>query len=309
MDITANISAELCGVIPIDKPKGFTSFDVVAKCRGILKTRKIGHSGTLDPMATGVLPVFIGKATRACDMLPDDKKAYTAGFRLGLKTDTQDITGKVIAESGKNPTAKEVEAALSEFEGETLQLPPMYSAVSVGGKRLYELARQGIEIERKPRPIFCFEAKLLSYDEQTREGRAYIACSKGTYIRTIINDLGEKLETFGCMSSLVRNFSGGFELSDCLSLEQLEQAAGSGCLPQIIRPVDRCFLAYPEIHLTQEQTRMYKNGVKLDLNRIKYTDSNTYNNLYRLYGADGEFLAVARTDRQKQELRAGKNFF
>ena len=184
----------LNGILCINKPEGFTSFDVIAKLRGILKTKKLGHAGTLDPMATGVLPVFAGFATKACDILPDSDKSYIAGFRLGVTTDTQDRTGTILHQRPANHlTAEMIEQALPAFRGEILQLPPMYSAVSVNGQRLYELARKGIEVERTPRPITIYRLELLRYDPASQEGEMEISCSKGTYIRTILHDLGETL--------------------------------------------------------------------------------------------------------------------
>ena len=181
------------GIICLDKPQGFTSFDAVAKLRGILQTRRLGHGGTLDPMATGVLPIFVGNATKACDIMPDNTKSYRAGFRLGQVSDTQDVTGTILAEYQKEVPQEDILAVIPEFTGKIMQLPPMYSAVQVNGKRLYDLARQGIEVERTPREIEVFSIDLADYDESAREGVLEISCGKGTYIRTIINDIGERL--------------------------------------------------------------------------------------------------------------------
>ena len=183
------------GILCIDKPQDFTSFDVVAKLRGILGMKRIGHAGTLDPMATGVLPVFVGTATKACDIMPDNSKSYRAGFLLGQTTDTQDVTGKILMTSDKPVSEDDINKVLPEFTGKILQIPPMYSAVQVNGQRLYDLARQGIEVERKPREIEVKKINLIDYDEKTRTGNITISCGKGTYIRTIIHDIGGKL---GC---------------------------------------------------------------------------------------------------------------
>ena len=183
----------LNGIICVNKPEGFTSFDVIAKLRGILRMKKIGHSGTLDPMATGVLPVFAGSATRAISILPDTDKSYLAGFRLGLVTDTQDITGKILEEKPFSVSMQEIEAKAPLFRGNIKQIPPMYSAVSVGGKRLYELARKGIDIDRPAREIFIDNFDITEFDEKTGCGKLSVTCSKGTYIRTLIHDLGQEL--------------------------------------------------------------------------------------------------------------------
>ena len=189
------------GILCINKPQGFTSFDVAAKLRGMLKTKKIGHAGTLDPMATGVLPVFVGNATKACDIMPDSSKAYRASFRLGEQSDTQDSTGTILKTAEVNCTAADIEALLPKFRGEIMQIPPMYSAVSVNGKRLYELARQGIEVERESRNVTIYSLELLNFDEETQSGTLKVACSKGTYIRTLCEDIGNYLGTGGTLGT------------------------------------------------------------------------------------------------------------
>lgn len=300
------VTSELCGIICVNKPADFTSFDVIAKMRGILKMKKLGHGGTLDPMATGVLPVFAGRATKACDMLPDHDKTYEAGFRLGAVSDTQDSTGRV-TEKGSIEAVKQPDIlnALEDFRGEIMQIPPMYSAVSVGGKRLYDLARQGVEVERKPRPVTIYSLELLDYDENTGEGKLSVSCSKGTYIRTLINDIGEKLGCGGIMTSLVRTRACGFSLSDCVTLEQLQDmAADGGDFSAVIKPVEEVFSDLPVIRIHGAQERMYRNGVKLDLGRLNFdkTDSRV-----RVYGEDG-FIGIAAPDKENGVLRVEKNF-
>lgn len=290
-----------CGVIPIDKPQGFTSFDVIAKCRGILKERRLGHSGTLDPLATGVLPVFIGRATRAVDILPDGLKSYRAGFALGYSTDTQDITGTVVRSGGVRVTRRDIEQSLPQFYGKISQVPPMYSAVKVDGKRLYDLARRGVTVERKPREIEVFGLRLTGFDEQTQSGTLEVDCSKGTYIRTLINDIGEALGAFGTMTELRRTYSQGFCEESCVTLEQLEYAARSGCVNELIIPVDSCFREYPAVRLSEKQEKMYKNGVALDPERVAGAAEN---GIYRVYG--GGFLGIAMVD---GKLRPYKNFW
>lgn len=293
------------GIICINKPQDFTSFDVVAKLRGILRERRLGHGGTLDPMATGVLPVFIGKAARVSDILPDSSKAYRAGFRLGSVSDTQDVWGTVRAVSDKPVSRDEISAVLPDFTGNIMQIPPMYSAVQVNGQRLYDLARQGIEVERKPRGITISSLSLISYDETSREGILDIGCGKGTYIRTLISDIGERLGCGGIMTSLVRTRSCGFSLDECHTFDEVAQARDEGRLDELIIPVERLFSTLPQLRLNSAQTRMYKNGVRLDLKRLAGITGGKAD--YAVSGADGEFIGTAVADFEKGELRVGKN--
>lgn len=262
----------LSGILCIDKPSGFTSFDVVAKMRGISHTRKIGHAGTLDPMATGVLPLFFGRATKAADMLPCQDKRYTAEFRLGITTDTQDITGTVISESEVTSDAAQVRRAAASFVGDIMQRPPMYSAVRVGGKRLYELARKGIEIERETRPVTIYSLDFLSCDERTHTYKIDVCCSKGTYIRTLAADIGELLGCGATLTSLRRTEAAGFALSDCVTLEAAASLAKSGGFEAALLPVSEAFKSLPQARLTEKQTRMFLNGVRLDSARVEGAD-------------------------------------
>ncbi len=293
------------GIICVNKPQDFTSFDVVAKLRGILRIKRLGHGGTLDPMATGVLPVFVGTATKACDIMPDNTKSYLAGFRLGQTSDTQDVTGEILTASDVPVSYDDLMSVLPCFRGKIMQLPPMYSAVQVNGKRLYDLARQGIEVERTPREIEVTSLRIAEYNEETREGAIEIECSKGTYIRTIINDIGEKLGCGGIMTSLVRTSSGGFTLNDCYTFEQIQQARDDDRLEELILPIERVFEKLPKLRLGEAQTRMYRNGVKLDLARIHNIRDNA--DTYAVYGNDGVFIGTAHTDRENEILRVGKN--
>lgn len=297
---------ELCGIICVNKPQGFTSFDVIAKMRGILKMKRLGHAGTLDPMATGVLPVFAGRATKACDILPDHDKTYEAGFRFGTTTDTQDITGTVTKERPANVTSEQLENVLKNFRGNIMQVPPMYSAVSVGGKRLYELARQGKEIEREARAVTIYCLEITKFDESAQSGTLKVSCSKGTYIRTLINDIGEALNCGGIMTSLVRTAACGFTLSDCVTLEQLQEAANSsGDFTEFVKPIESVFEGLPELRLSPAQEKMYRNGVKLSLDKIKISgDGDTV----KVYGSGG-FIGTALPDHENGILRVHKNFF
>ena len=293
------------GILCVDKPQDFTSFDVVAKLRGILQMKRLGHGGTLDPMATGVLPVFVGSATKACDIMPDSTKSYTAGFRLGVTSDTQDIWGEVRECSDMAVSREDIEAVIPAFTGEIMQLPPMYSAVQVNGRRLYDLARQGVEVEREARQVTVSRLGLTGYSSDKREGRLEICCGKGTYIRTIINDIGEKLGCGGIMTSLVRTSSGGFVLEDCYTFEEIQHARDEGRLGELILPIDRVFEKLPKLRLGEAQTRMYRNGVKLELSRIRGITGDA--ELYGVYGYDGGFIGTANADRENGILRVGKN--
>lgn len=300
------MNKELNGIIIVNKPQNFTSFDVIAKLRGMLHIKRLGHAGTLDPMATGVLPVFVGKATKACDILPVDQKIYEAGFKLGLKTDTQDVTGNIIFEEKSDIKSDELLNKIKMFMGEIEQIPPMYSAVSVGGKRLYELAREGKEIERKPRKIRVDRIEALEFDEELQSGVLKICCSKGTYIRTIIHDLGEALGTGGVLSSLVRTSSSGYDISESYSLDEIQTLTESGKgIEEILLPIDSAFEQYEKIVLNSKHTRLYKNGVKLRLEQVCARGGNTY----RVYGNDAEFLGLADACERTNEFIIKKNFF
>lgn len=293
------------GILCVNKPQDFTSFDVVAKLRGILKIKRLGHGGTLDPMATGVLPVFVGTSTKACDIMPDNTKSYRAGFRLGQSADTQDITGKILAESDMSVSKELLLDTIPLFTGKIMQIPPMYSAVQVNGKRLYDLARQGIEVERTPREIQVDGLSLEEYDPETREGVLSIYCSKGTYIRTIISDIGEKIGCGGIMTSLVRTSSSGFTLADCYTFEEIQKAREEDRLEELILPVERVFEKLPKLKLGEAQTRMYRNGVKLLLARVYNIREGE--DTYAVYGNDGAFIGTAYADRENNVLKVAKN--
>ncbi len=298
---------EMCGVICVNKPEGFTSFDVIAKMRGILKIKRLGHAGTLDPMATGVLPVFVGRATKACDILPDHDKIYRAGFRLGVTTDTQDSTGKVTQERDPSAVTKEMLlGTLENFRGEIMQIPPMYSAVSVNGKRLYDLARQGIEVEREARPVTIYRLEPAEFDEAEKCGVLTVSCSKGTYIRTLINDIGESLGCGGIMTSLTRTTACGFSLDDCVTIENLQrEAENERNFERFLKPVEDVFSELPKLMLHGAQERMYRNGIKLDLTKIR-TDITAER--ISVYGEKG-FIGTAVPDMENGVLRVDKTFY
>lgn len=293
------------GIIILDKPSGFTSFDAVAVMRGLSHQKKIGHTGTLDPMATGVLPVLLGKAAKALNFLPDTDKEYQAAFRLGERRDTGDITGEVV-ETNAAPVALEaLESVLPRFRGEISQVPPMYSAVSVGGKRLYELARKGVEVDRPARQVTISALELLSYDPETREGTLRVSCSKGTYIRTLIEDLAKAAGSCGTMTALRRTRACGFTLEDARSLEELKALAGEGKLEEVLFPVERLFSQYPEVTVSAAQARRFENGGGLDLVRVRKAPQE---GLCRVKSPEGEFLGLGNVDREQGELGFVKSF-
>ena len=294
------------GILCINKPEEYTSFDVVARIRGMSKTKKVGHSGTLDPMATGVLPVFLGTATKAIGVLPNDDKKYIAGFRLGETTDTLDAFGQVLHTCESHVSVRDITALLSDFRGNIQQLPPMYSAVRINGQRLYDIARQGREVERQPRNVTVYSLELLSFDEASQEGKLEIFCSKGTYIRTIISDLGSRLSVGGIMTELMRTEASGFSLADCITLEEAQQLTAADQLEEKLLATDRLFAPLPKIRLNPVQTVKFKNGVQLDLNRVHYKDID---GLHRVYGPEGDFLALARLNHTDESLRIEKTFF
>lgn len=275
------------GILCVNKPEGFTSFDVIAKMRGIARCKKIGHGGTLDPMATGVLPLYFGAATRAVDMVPGQKKEYRATFLLGQTTDTLDRTGTLLETRPVRVGRAEVLALLPRFTGEQEQLPPMYSAVSVGGRRLYDLARQGIEVERKPRRITVEELELLD-----GEGDSYtlrILCSKGTYVRSLVSDLGEALGCGAVLTDLVRTRSGPYTLKDCITLEEAQAKREE--LASLLLPVETAFAHLPALSLTAHFARLFANGVRLRAEQVGSPQPGEY----RVFGPDG-FLGVALQD-------------
>ena len=284
----------MTGIVVIDKPEGWTSFDVVAKLRRALHERRIGHGGTLDPMATGVLPVFVGRATRAVEFMESADKEYLAGVRFGFTTDTQDTTGTVLTESGIRPTEAEIEAALMTFLGRQEQLPPLYSAIKVDGKKLYEYARAGKDVERKARQIEITEIIPLGFAENG-EYRFRLTVSKGTYVRTICHDLGEKLGCGGAMSSLRRLRAGTFRIEDASTLEEVLAEGGE----TRVLPLDSLFRAYPALTVDEAQDRRVRCGNTI---RMEAADGT-----YRLYDAAGEFLALSEA--KDGTVTTIKNFF
>ena len=271
------------GIVIVDKPQGWTSQDVTARLRRVFNTRRIGHGGTLDPMATGVLPVFVGRATRGVEFFEHAEKTYETVLRLGITTDTEDITGTVLSERDAFVTGEMLEAVLPRFRGEILQVPPMYSALKVNGQKLYDLARKGKEVERQPRPITIHELTLLGMDA---EGiRLRVRCSKGTYIRTLCKDIGEALGCGGCMAALRRVQAGEYTSAEAVPLQTLLETEDP---EQYLRPVDSMFRNYPAVTLTPKQETRCRNGNSFSV--------AMENGTYRAYGQDGEFLMLAKTE-------------
>lgn len=296
------------GVIVIDKPQEFTSFDVVAVMRRLCKTRKIGHTGTLDPMATGVLPILVGTATRAAELLPDTDKAYRAQFRLGVRTDTQDIWGKVQQESPFAVTAEELEVACAPLRGDILQVPPMMSAIRQNGVRLYDLARQGIEVEREARPVHIAALQIEAFDPVLGEGTLFVQCSKGTYIRTLIADMGEALGCGAVMTGLRRTDACGFSIGEAITLEQAKQMAEEGTLERQVRPVQSLFAELPYVRVTENQAKRFRNGGALAADRLHLSRKPTDGALYRVQDPDKNFLGLGIYIEEKQELAIRRLF-
>ena len=271
------------GIVIVDKPQGWTSQDVTARLRRVFNTRRIGHGGTLDPMATGVLPVFVGRATRGVEFFEHAEKTYETTLRLGLATDTEDITGTVLEEKSVTVTEAEFLAILDQFRGEILQVPPMYSALKVNGQKLCDLARKGKEVERKPRPITIFALDCLEFSGDT--ARLRVRCSKGTYIRTLCKDIGQALGCGGCMAALRRVSAGEYGIEASVPLQELLEAAAP---EKYLKNVDTMFANYPALTLTQKQEQRCRNGGSFTL---QLADGR-----YRVYSQSGEFLALSQIE-------------
>ena len=282
------------GIINIYKEAGFTSHDVVAKLRGILKQKKIGHTGTLDPEAVGVLPVCLGKGTKVCELLTDKDKVYETIMCLGVVTDTQDMTGEVLERHEVRVTKEQLEAVLEQFRGDYDQIPPMYSALKVQGKKLYELAREGKVVERKARRIQILGLDLLKFDEDGIHVHMRVHCSKGTYIRTLCHDIGEKLGCGAAMEKLTRTQVGVFEIQDALTLSQVEAFVQDGSVDGVIRSIDSMFQMWPSAKTDATFDRMLYNGNVLYKENVCIENGEKPENggKYRIYDSQGQFCAV-----------------
>ncbi len=292
------------GIIVIDKPAGWTSHDVVARLRRLLKERRIGHGGTLDPMATGVLPIFVGRATRAVEFVMNGTKEYVAGLRLGICTDTQDCTGTILETRPVESDRASLEQVLCAFRGNLQQIPPMYSAIKQNGKKLYELARRGKEVIREPRAITIHTLELLEQCNKS-DYLLRIVCSKGTYIRTLCHDIGRALGCGGSMYSLQRIRSSCFTIEQAVSLEQVEQKLADNKNFDFLLPVDQCFLEYPSLDVPPSLTKKCRNGASVPI-------ENTTPGIYRAYdGETGEFLLLGTLEQQGSRtlLKSIKSFY
>ena len=294
------------GIIIIDKEQGFTSFDVVAKLRGICGQKKIGHTGTLDPDATGVLPVCLGNATKVCDMLTDSDKTYQAVLLLGKETDTQDMTGTVLAEKPVTADEQMVTEVIRSFCGEQMQIPPMYSALKVNGQKLCDLARAGKTVERKARQITVYDIVICDMDlpRVTIE----VHCSKGTYIRTLCHDIGQKLGCGGCMESLRRTRAAGFTIEQALTLSQVQQAKEEGRLEELIRPVDTVFSEYPALMVKATAQQKLLNGNALSADDFVFVQEEAFVQPVRIYDSSSRFTAIYGFQKEKGCFKPVKMF-
>ena len=296
------------GVINIHKEKGYTSHDVVAKLRGIVGQKKIGHTGTLDPDATGVLPVCLGKATKLCDMLTDKNKTYETVMLLGKVTDTQDISGAILNESPMDRLDEEtVKETIQSFVGEYMQVPPMYSALKVNGKKLYELAREGVEVERKARPVTILNIDIKEIN--LPRVRMEVSCSKGTYIRTLCHDIGEKLGCGACMEELIRTRVSRFKLEDSLTLSQVQELKEAGNLDKILVPIDEMFSDYDAITLKEEFVSFVYNGNTFMPKHVKQFIELVDGKMVRVYDDKGNFIAIYKFIKDKYSFKIEKMFF
>lgn len=297
------------GVLVIDKPADYTSFDVVAVVRRLSGREKTGHTGTLDPMATGVLPVLLGKATRAASLLEDTSKEYRAAFAFGYATDTQDSTGEVLSRSETRVTEADLLAVLPDFRGNILQEPPMYSAVRKDGKRLYELARQGVTVEREKRPVTIEMLECIRFDEESQIGELVVRCSKGTYIRTLCADIAAALNSCGVMTALRRTSACGFSLEDACPLDEARALADAGALESRVLPVERLFLTRPVLRVSAAQATRFRNGGGLDMARTALARQMPEDGArFRVYSPDGVFLGLGTADRGAGEVKVLKLF-
>lgn len=297
----------LHGIINVYKEAGYTSFDVVAKLRGILKQKKIGHTGTLDPAAEGVLPVCLGNGTKLCELLTDKTKEYEAVLLLGKTTDTQDTTGSVLSERPVDCTEEEARTAVMSFVGAYEQIPPMYSALKVDGKRLYELAREGKTVERRGRRVEIYEIVICSMELPRVTYR--VRCSKGTYIRTLCHDIGEKLSCGGCMEHLIRTRSGSYGIDDALTLREIEEARGQDRLETIVQPLESAF-DYPKLTVRPEGKKKIDNGNPMGAELFFGTGQPAppSGQRYWVYDTEGELAAIYRYDAQARLFMPDKMF-
>lgn len=290
----------MTGFVCFDKPENITSFFAVKKLSRILGEKKAGHTGTLDPMATGVMNVAFGGATRFIELMPSHEKAYRAVFKFGLETDTLDVTGNVIQTSDRKISKDEFLSVLENFKGEIMQLPPMYSALKKDGVRLYDLARKGIEVEREKRPVTIKRLELTSCDEKENEFEVDVLCSGGTYIRSLGKDIGDALGMPCALKSLRRTMANNIGIEDCLTLEKIECLCAEGRQNEILIPVDKALSVYKKVNVSEKQSIRFSNGGELDAGRIKFDFSEDF---YRVYSNQDKFLGIGEFVKEENSLK------
>lgn len=295
------------GIIVINKPEGYTSFDVVSVMKKLFSQKKVGHAGTLDPIATGVLPILLGSATKAQDMFPNSDKEYIAEFKLGITTDTLDITGKALTQSNIYVNKFQVEEALKYFKGNIKQIPPMYSALKKDGKKLYELARKGIEVQREQRNITIKEIELMDFNEQEQTGVIRVLCSKGTYIRSICDDLGSNLGCGAIMTNLKRTMACGFKIEESLTINEARKLSEIGKLNEKVIGVDNIFKIYKYVNVSEAQAKRFKNGGSLDLLRTNIKNNYSDKEKFRVYNKE-KFLGLGIASKVEEQLLIYKLF-
>ena len=293
------------GIVNVYKEKGYTSFDVVAKMRGIMHQKKIGHTGTLDPDAEGVLPVCLGKATKVCELLTDKDKIYEATLLLGVETDTLDISGKVLNEATVEVSEDQIREMINTFVGDIMQVPPMYSALKVNGQKLCDLARKGITVERKARPVHIFSIDILEIN--IPKVKIKVHCSKGTYIRTLCDDIGKKLGCYGCMKKLIRTKVSAFEIADSLKLEEIENMIQAEDFA-FVSPIDSVFESYQSIYANSMADKFIKNGNKIPLSLISDVENIDLSADVRLYTYDKKFVGIYRYNESEEVIKPVKIF-
>lgn len=296
------------GIINVYKEKGFTSFDVVAKLRGILKQKKIGHTGTLDPDAVGVLPVCLGNGTKLCDMLTDKDKTYEAVLLLGTVTDTQDTSGTILESKEVLNTKDEIEEAVLSFIGEYNQLPPMYSAIKVNGQKLYDLARKGVEIDRERRKVFIQNIEIHHIDMAKKEVTMTVDCSKGTYIRTLCHDIGIKLACGGCMKELKRTKVGQFDINSSLTINQIKELVDNNSISDVVIPVDQMF-QYDKVKVLEEYCKYLNNGNQLTIDQITFISKEYHSSAVLVYDYLERFVAIYEFIDEEKVYKPVKMFF
>lgn len=294
------------GIINVYKEKGYTSHDVVAKLRNILQTKRIGHTGTLDPGAEGVLVVCIGKGTKLSDMITGKDKSYRTILKLGITTDTQDLSGNIIKSGEVNVGFEEIQRQIKSFIGEYMQLPPMYSAVKVGGKKLYEYAREGKEVDRQPRSVRIMDIRILDYNDKEHEVTMEVDCSKGTYVRTLLHDIGQALGCGGAMKELLRTRVGSFCIDSAIKLSDISRLQEEGRLSEHIIGLDELFTAYSRVKVKKEYNRLVHNGNPFYEKMAEFDDKAALTDYVRVYDAEGIFIGIYRYDRAARSFRPEK---